>query len=135
MSLTVLDHQPRWRLTELSESLLSPPARRVVLRWLTEGRFADDNLEPALLPLSGGPQPGFLQLVVATAPELSPHGVLEELVASGLVEHCEDSGMVLLRRTAYRSFMGGALPDTGSAIRRSETVGPWRRRLDRQFGT
>lgn len=135
MSLTVLEHRPRWRLTELSESLLSPPARRVVLRWLTEGRFADDSLEPALLPLNSEAQPGFAQLVVATAQELSPQRVLQELVASGLVEHCADTGMVLLRRTAYRSCLGGAATDTGSTARRPCLAGSGRRRLDKQFGT
>ncbi|MDX1634688.1 MAG: hypothetical protein R3280_08630 [Marinobacter sp.] len=135
MSLSVLQHRPRWRLTELSESLLSPPVRRVVLRWLTEGRFADDSQEPALLPLAGEGEPGFTQLVQAPNRELSPQKVLDELLGTGLADHCEDTGMVLLRRTAYRSCLGGE-PVAGAPIARGPgPAGPWRRRMDRQFGT
>ncbi len=135
MSLLVLDGRPRWRLTELSENLLSPPARRVVLRWLSEARFADDSLEPALLPLTSEARPGFIQLVLATSRELSPHRVLAELMASGLVDQCEASGMLLLRRTAYRSCHGDAAVSVGGGTDPREAAGPWRRLLDTQFGT
>ena len=135
MSLSVLGYRPRWRLTELSESLLSSLARQGVERWLTEERYADDSYEPALLPLASETQACFIQLVLNTESGLSPNRVLDELVGSGLMEQCDDTGMLLLRRTAYRPWLGGSDLERRQDPKGVVHGGLLRRLGDRRFGT
>ncbi|WP_152205115.1 hypothetical protein [Marinobacter changyiensis] len=89
-----------WETTELVELLLSPDAREVLNSWLTDTRFLDDNLEPALLPLSEDGGTGLLNLVIRTGKGFAPARLLDELLNSGLVEQAT-MGFFLLRRSAY----------------------------------
>lgn len=89
-----------WETTELVDLLLSPGAREVLNCWLTDTRFLDENLEPALLPLAEEGGTGLLNLVIRPGKELSPARLLDELLDSGLVEQAA-LGIFLLRRAAY----------------------------------
>lgn len=101
--MTAMRHRYRfqsWETTELVDLLLSPEAKDVLSCWLTDTRFLDESLEPALLPLAEEDGTGLLDLVMRTDKELSAARVFNELLDSGLVEQAA-AGIFLLRRAAY----------------------------------
>lgn len=106
---------PRWRVSELVETLLSPGACEVVVTWLGDHRFLDHEGAPAMLSLVETESPSFQRLVQAASPYLEADDVLMELARMGLVEQLA-TGRVMLRRSTYGPGNAGPVSGFSSVI-------------------
>jgi len=82
-------------------------ASRIVAVWLSTKPFVGPDGAPRPLPRSGPPgAPSFETLVASVTRDVRPRAVLDEFVASGLVD-INDEGVIALREN-------GVVPSTGS---------------------
>ncbi|MFQ5994534.1 MAG: DUF6502 family protein [Acidiferrobacterales bacterium] len=72
-------------------------AARVITGWIRDKRFADDDGQPALLPMEGEGAT-FTRLVREYSGDVPPRAILDELIHVGAVEQLPDSRIRLLTR-------------------------------------
>lgn len=98
---------PSWQPTELVSMLLSRGARDVVIHWITDKQFLDDGGHPRSLSFTGSGHSEFDGLVRQVGLHLAAVIIHSELRRKGIVE-LDDSGSLMLRRSAYISGAGFA---------------------------
>jgi hypothetical protein len=89
-----------WQPSDLVSALLSPGARDVVWRWISQRQFLDDQNQPKLLYPDSSDGIDFNSLIKSVNPLLAPASIRNELLRKGIVEQ-NDNDCYLLRRIAF----------------------------------
>lgn len=89
-----------WQPAALVSALLSRSARDVILYWISQKPFLDEDNRPRLLSYGTSEDADFSRLIRQVNPHLVPSIICNELLRKGIVEQ-HDSGCLLLRRSAY----------------------------------
>lgn len=116
-----------WQPAALVSALLSGSARDVVLHWISQKQFLDEDNRPRLLSFCTSEDADFNRLIRQVNPHLVPSIICNELLRKGIVEQ-HDNGCLLLRRSAYvqgrTAFAGSsAKTQTGRRIFPTEPQG------------
>lgn len=120
---------PSWLPTELVSTLLSKGARDVVSHWIADGQFLDDAHQPRSLSFAGSEHSEFNVLVRQVGLHLAPVIIHSELLRKGIVEQ-DDSGSLMLRRSAYIPGAGFANDQAFVVQERKVSGDVFRRRRD-----